>query len=510
MLVEGNCAQRDLISLVTLKENAAIRLQERLIEMERFDLAYHIATKYGINLKQIWKTWAMVCLKHGQFAEARKKFKPCFVNKSSINNEINSKLLQEIFDVFDAIKGRVGHCSLRDRCRAITSGQAPGLFKRINISDGQEESPLHSDLVAEAVYYLENFGSKEDTVKFYVRFGLYKQAINVFLDDRNGRNLLNIFVTRLLLPVIKCGHFKKLMNLTTSIDPTFNRSWKFWIYACKYFSTNNYFHILHTIQVFMGDHIRAAMTQMSFFLTPKATDYGQLHTRLDNLLLAKQHCQYFLANQDRTNKGCLVFAKEEVQKQIRVIDMQIEITKRFFNKKVTLPQALINLQETSESHGSKINDSSLPHVPTILDDSVVSKTQMAVMVLLEYESTISESYLVARQIIDENTLDPGQVYRLGGKILATSKKVNLVQLISQLLECIRMNHDPKESLGLCDDVIGTVLRHCPTLESVDQLIKMISCDINKIDAYITTGKLKSAYLLAAHLNRVSQGNVLKC
>lgn len=503
MLVEGNCANRDLISLVTLKENAAIRLQEKLIEMERFDLAYHIATKYGINLKQIWKTWAMVCLKHGQFAEARKKFKPCFVSKSSSNNDINSKLLQEIFDVFDTIKGRVGNSSLRDRCRAITSGQAPSLVKKISVPDGQDECTLHPDLIEEGVYYLENFGSKEDTVRFYVRFGHYKQAINVFLDDRNSRNFLNIFVTRLLLPVIKCGNFKKLMNLTTTIDPTFNKTWKFWIYACKYFSNNNHFHILHTIQVFMGDYIRAAMTQISFFLTPKATDYGQLYSRIDNLLMAKQHCQYFLANQDRINKGCLVFAKEEVQKQIQVIDMQIEITKRFYNKKITLPKALVSLQETSENNGSKISDSSLPHVPTILDDSILSKTQIAVMVLLEYESSISDSFSIARQIIDENNLDPGQVYRLSGKILATSKKVNLVQLISQLLESIRMNHDPKESLGLCDDVIGTILRHCPTLESGDQLIKMISCDINKIDAYITTGKLKSAYLLAAHLHRVS-------
>lgn len=498
MLVEENCASKDLISLVTVKDNPAYRLQEKLIEMERFDLAYHIATKYGINLKQIWKTWAMVTLKHGQFVEARKKFKPCFIRKSATTNDINSKLLQEIFDVFDTIKGRMTNIPLRDRCKAITLGQASNLLRKKQLYEN-EDCLLPQELLDEASYYLDNFGCKEDSIRFYVRFGFLKQALQIFLEEKNYKPLLPIFVSRLLLPVIKAGNLRTIFNLITSLDPTFNKSWKYWIYSCKYFSTNNYSHILYAIQIFMNDHIRAAMTQISFFLTPKATDYSQLFARLDNLMLAKQHCQNFLTLKDRLIKGCLCFTDAEVEKQIRLIDLQIEITRRFHKKKITLPQALTALQDAINNKSKDILSS---FVPTILDDNIVSKTQIAVMVLLEYGNDICEGFTVAQQIIKNNELDAGQVYRLSGKILAKSSKVNLYQIITQLLECIRSNHD-QDSLAMCDDVIGTILRHNPTLESADQLIKLLSDDINKIDAYIISGRLKFAFLLASNLHRVS-------
>lgn len=44
-------------------------------------------------------------------------------------------------------------------------------------------------------------------------------------------------------------------------------------------------------------------------------------------------------------------------------------------------------------------------------------------------------------------------------------------------------------------------RSCSDHSLIEPLIKLLSSDINKIDAYILSGKLKSAYLLAINLNR---------
>lgn len=99
-------------------------------------------------------------------------------------------------------------------------------------------------------------------------------------------------------------------------------------------------------------------------------------------------------------------------------------------------------------------------------------------------------------------MDAGHVYRLAGKVLAQSNKVNLVQLINQLTDCIRLSHEPSESVALCDDLLVTAVRHIAEPQLADQLIKMMSNDLIKINAYILTDKLKSAYLLAVRLHRV--------
>uniref|UniRef100_T1KEX8 FYVE-type domain-containing protein n=1 Tax=Tetranychus urticae TaxID=32264 RepID=T1KEX8_TETUR len=516
MLVEGNCPHRDLIAHVISKEDASLRLQEKLVEMERFDLAYHIATKYGTNLKQIWKTWAMVCLKHCQFADARKKFKPCFGSKSTNNkSDINSKLLQEIFQVFETIKEKVNQLPLRDRCKAIKTGQIVNLGRQTKVPN-PDDGCLPQVLIDEGLFYLKNYGSKEDELRFYVQFGLLKNAVQLFLAEPNNGAFNNLFVTKLLLPCTQTGSFKKLLSTFTSVDPTLAKSWKYWIYACKYLSSNNFYHILHGIQVFMGDYIRAAMTQINFFISPKVTDYSQLHSRLDHLAQAKQHCQDFLSNRGQLNKGCLAFSSQEVTKQINVINLQIDITNKLFAKKITLPSALVDIADEKETVDLKEakkfrsaieketsnNGSSPLFVPTLLDDNIASKIQLTVLVILELGSNISEGLEMAQQIIQNYSLDITHVYRLCGKVLAQSNKVNLVQLVNQLIDCIRLSHDPSESINLCDDMLATTIRYTTEPQLSDQLIKMMNNDLNKIDAYILTEKLKSAYLLAVRLHRI--------
>lgn len=95
------------------------------------------------------------------------------------------------------------------------------------------------------------------------------------------------------------------------------------------------------------------------------------------------------------------------------------------------------------------------------------------------------------------------MYRFAGKILAKSQKANLVNLISELLDCIRASKISEDCSFLCDDVIGTCVRSCSNPDQIELLIKLMRSDINKIDAYILCDKLKSAYILAIRSKRVT-------
>lgn len=93
------------------------------------------------------------------------------------------------------------------------------------------------------------------------------------------------------------------------------------------------------------------------------------------------------------------------------------------------------------------------------------------------------------------------MYRLSGRALIQSSQSNVIDLLSQLLNCIRVTVET--SPQTCDDVIGACIRSNTNTELIEPLIKLLSSDINKIDSYILSGKLKSAYLLAIKSNRAT-------
>ncbi|RWS14108.1 Zinc finger FYVE domain-containing protein-like protein [Dinothrombium tinctorium] len=482
MLVNENCIDRSLISCVVNDENAFLKLQEKLIEMERFELALNIAMKFGINLKPIWKTWAVVCLKNRMFTEARAKYKHCFVPKASGEaSSINGKLLEEIFDILEKLKSSDGP-SLRERCKAIKNGQ--------NLVKDKALTPnLPPSLMNEAFYYLDCYGSKEDFVKFYLRFDMIRNAVETFISESHQSSLNTIFISALLIPCLNKGTLEKTLNSIHALDPTLSKIWRYLYFACKFLSQNNYYNTLYTLQLFMGDYIRAAITQINYFyLNPPATDYNQLYRRKEHLILAKQHCRDYLANMDHLHKGCYYMSANDVKNQIRTIDFQIEISTKFHEKGI---KGFLEFGETSSKNSP---------LPTLLDHNKARKTLLAALVAVEGGSTVAEAFTLAQQIIKDHCLDGAQVYRFAGRTIMQNHNINV---LSQFLSCIRASLPPEESSLLCDDVIGSCIRNCTNNELMEPLIKLLISDINKIDAYIFCNKLKSAYLLAVRLERIT-------
>ena len=106
----------------------------------------------------------------------------------------------------------------------------------------------------------------------------------------------------------------------------------------------------------------------------------------------------------------------------------------------------------------------------------------------------------------EFNLDESFVYRIAGRIILVSKKPSqVIEKLIQLLNCIRSSShvlsSSSETSSMCDIVIGACIRSCSSPELIESLIKLLNSDINKIDAFILSGKLRPAYLLAIRLER---------
>lgn len=119
------------------------------------------------------------------------------------------------------------------------------------------------------------------------------------------------------------------------------------------------------------------------------------------------------------------------------------------------------------------------------------------------------------QLKQEFGLDTSLVYRIAGRIIlfsSQSKPSQAIEKLIQLLNCIRSSVTPtshvlasspsnSETSSMCDIVLGACIRSCSSPELTESLIKLLASDINKIDAYILSGKLRPAYLLAIRLER---------
>lgn len=382
MLINANCHKPELISCLIGSENPYIRLQEKLIEMERFELARDLATKYGLDVKGIWRTWGLVCLKNRRFMEARQKFQHCLDGQAG-SEGANSRTLDDILRCLD--KPKSGFLSLREKCELIRKGRTAS---RDLYQLSQKES--HNFCFKEALFYLEKYGTKEQMVRFYAKNSMWRRAVEVLLEDA-GAQLYNAFVSELFVAAMKRGAIREVLDCLRSHDPTFARSWRYLVSTCKYLSRNDYFNTLHLVQLFMGDYLRAAMTQVNYFyLYPPASDYTELHHRMGHLQTAKQHCQDFLGAGETQNGGCLRLPPSDVMKQIRAINLQMEVSSKFSEKAVKGFVPFDVDDDRAEPFKSP---------PTLLDHNVARKTELAALVVVNCGATIPEGFTLCQQII---------------------------------------------------------------------------------------------------------------
>jgi zinc finger FYVE domain-containing protein 26 len=195
------------------------------------------------------------------------------------------------------------------------------------------------------------------------------------------------------MPAVKRGFLSALLYDLKVTDPALNRIWRCLLATCKYLNNNNMYHILHVLQVFMGDYLRAAITQINcFYLNPPASDYMELNARIEHLQTARQHCMDFLnLSPGSYRSGCLVMENEDVMKQMQTLDLQIDITMKFNDKQI---KGFLPSDVSSDPFGGEDRSP-----PTILDHSKARKTELTALVTICYGNSIVEGFNVAQKII---------------------------------------------------------------------------------------------------------------
>ena len=125
-------------------------------------------------------------------------------------------------------------------------------------------------------------------------------------------------------------------------------------------------------------------------------------------------------------------------------------------------------------------------------------------------TNIEEGFGLAFRIIQDFNLTILKVYGLTAKYLAG---YNRLACVKQLISCITGNSQSADDKNLCDELLSLAIKTAvattqPPCSSqmkmtIDNLIQLIN-DVNlKIHCHISSGQLKSAYLLAVQHSRLN-------
>lgn len=444
MLINSNHCTKETVQHVL--NNNIQKLLEKLLEMERFELAIDIAKKYGVDASFIWKCWALICLKHFQYSEARQKFTRYF-DQIKRPQEVQSTLstVLEVLIRCDSFASQ--SVSAKDKCNQILSGTyGPGSVLTNNVPSSHSpfvSAPLKPRIFEEICYYFKQYGTYENLIQFYVDHLYWKEAVELYIQTNRNKTLLDgansSFLKDLFLGAHKKGTLTGLMTAIKQCDPRLDNLWSSLIATCKYLDRNEQYSSLYNVQVFMNDYLRAAITQINcFFLSSsvgqpldKSMDvnsYDLLYSRVVHLEKARDRCNMYLHNMDysKVKPGCLVIEKRDVLKQIKQIEFQINLLAQFKLKKVRYPiefrlveqteQELINwagqidhfmllitcyvLHNLQSTLNIVLVHNSFP--PTLLEQDAARKNVVAALIIVHYCSTIQEGFQCALRTIEVN------------------------------------------------------------------------------------------------------------
>lgn len=225
------------------------KLNEKLMELEEWNVALEISTKAGLDNKIIFANWGMSCLRSGALQSAREKFHYCLeknyfhdveMNVSSnvsnasegrpaktppLVNEIISTLESktESYQNFESLSSSVAS-GLNN-----VSGADPALcvldkLKRLqNIISGEKEltdwtnSKFNgkSCFYNECLYYLHKYGSHLSILRFYLRHNEYWEALNYILENRLPTDTF----VEVYMGTIENNHVDQLHEQMQKIDP---------------------------------------------------------------------------------------------------------------------------------------------------------------------------------------------------------------------------------------------------------------------------------------------------
>uniref|UniRef100_A0A673TIT2 Zinc finger FYVE domain-containing protein 26 n=1 Tax=Suricata suricatta TaxID=37032 RepID=A0A673TIT2_SURSU len=469
---------RHVPSLDQILQPAAVtRLRNQLLEAEYYQLGVEVSTKTGLDPTGAWHAWGMACLKAGNLPSAREKFSRCLKPPFDLNQlSHGSRLVQDVIEYLESTVRPVLSLHDDDYFATLKELEATLRTQSLSLEVIPEGKIMNNTYYQECLFYLHNYSTNLAIISFYMRHSCLREALLHLL---NKESPPEVFIEGIFQPSYKSGKLHTLENLLESIDPTLESWGKYLIAACQHLQKKNYYHILYELQQFMKDQVRAAMTCIRFF-SHKAKTYTELGEKLSWLLKAKDHLKIYLQDTSRSTrrKKTTFFQKKmtaaDVSRHMNTLQLQMEVT-RFLHR--------------CESAGTS-QITTLP-LPTLFGNNHM-KMDVACKVMLGGKN-VEDGFGIAFRVLQDFQLDAAATYCRAARQLVEREKYSEIQ---QLLKCVSESGMAAKSDG------DTILLNCLEAfkrippQELEGLIQAIHSDDNKVQAYLTCCKLRSAYLVA--------------
>ncbi|XP_004426329.1 PREDICTED: zinc finger FYVE domain-containing protein 26 [Ceratotherium simum simum] len=471
-------AYRHVPSLDQILQPAAVtRLRNQLLEAEYYQLGVEVSTKMGLDTTGAWHAWGMACLKAGNLTAAREKFSRCLKPPFDLNQlSHGSRLVQDVVEYLESTARPLLSLQDDDYFATLKELESTLRTQSLSLEVIPEGKIMNNTYYQECLFYLHNYSTHLAIISFYVRHSCLREALLHLL---NKESPPEVFIEGIFQPSYKSGKLHTLENLLESIDPTLESWGKYLIAACQHLQKKNYYHVLYELQQFMKDQVRAAMTCIWFF-THKAKTYTELGEKLSWLLKAKDHLKIYLqeASHGTRRKKTTFFRKKmttaDVSRHMNTLQLQMEVT-RFLHR--------------CESAGTS-QISTLP-LPTLFGNNHM-KMDVACKVMLGGKN-VEDGFGIAFRVLQDFQLDAAMTYCRAARQLVEREKYGEIR---QLLKCVSESGMAAKSDG------DTILLNCLEAfkrippQELEGLIQAIHNDDNKVQAYLTCCKLRSAYLIA--------------
>ncbi|XP_003797422.1 zinc finger FYVE domain-containing protein 26 [Otolemur garnettii] len=471
-------AYRRVPSLDQILQPAAVtRLRNQLLEAEYYQLGVEVSTKTGLDTTGAWHAWGMACLRAGNLTAAREKFSRCLKPPLDLNQlSHGSRLVQDVVEYLESTVRPLVSLQDDDYVATLRELEATLRTQSLSLEVIPEGKVMNNTYYQECLFYLHSYSTNLAIISFYVRHSCLREALLHLLHKESPPE---IFIEGIFQPSYKSGKLHDLENLLESIDSTLESWGKYLIAACQHLQKKNYYHILYELQQFMKDQVRAAMTCIRFF-SHKAKSYTELGEKLSWLLKAKDHLKIYLQETSRSSgrKKTTFFRKKmsaaDVSRHMNTLQLQMEVT-RFLHR--------------CESAGTS-QITTLP-LPTLFGNNHM-KMDVACKVMLGGKN-VEDGFGIAFRVLQDFQLDAATTYCRAARQLVEKEKYSEIR---QLLKCVSESGMAAKSDG--DTILLDCLeafRRIPAQE-LEGLIQAIHNDDNKVRAYLTCCKLRSAYLIA--------------
>ncbi|XP_069852002.1 zinc finger FYVE domain-containing protein 26-like isoform X1 [Dipodomys merriami] len=471
-------AYRHVPSLDQILQPAAVtRLRNQLLEAEYYQLGIEVSTKTGLDSAGAWHAWGMACLKAGNLNAAREKFSRCLKPPLDLNHlSHGSRLVQDVVEYLESTARPLVSLQDDDYFATLRELEMTLRTQSLSLEVIPEGKTMNNTYYQECLFYLHNYSTNLAIISFYMRHSCLREALLHLL---NKDSPPEVFIEGIFQPSYKSGKLHTLENLLESIDPTLESWGTYLIAACQHLQKKNYYHILYELQQFMKDQVRAAMTCIRFF-SHKAKSYTELGEKLSWLLKAKDHLKIYLQETSRSSgkKKTAFFRKKmtaaDVSRHMNTLQLQMEVT-RFLHR--------------CESAGTS-QITTLP-LPTLFGNNHM-KMEVACKIMLGGKN-VEDGFGIAFRVLQDFQLDAAATYCRAARQLVEKEKYSEIR---QLLKCVSESGMAAKSDG------DTILLNCVEAfkrippQELEGLIQAIHNDDNKVQAYLTCCKLRSAYLIA--------------